>query len=192
MLVSIIGKSGSGKSSIAKTLAEYDERILHIDIDKISHYVLTLPEVKEKIATGISYDCVMDEEVQRKILGRIVFASPEKMKKLTDITWKSMEQIIDEVIKNNPDKIILLDYLRLPKTKDFEQSDIKIWVEAPLEERVKRAIKRDNITEDYFLKRDSAGIDYNEDEYDFVIHNVNPEQTNKEVKKIYEKSILRR
>lgn len=192
MLISIIGKSGSGKSTIARTLAEYDERILHIDVDKISHYVLTLPEVKEKIQTEISYDCVMNGEVQRKILGKIVFARPEEMQKLTDITWESMEKIIDKTIENNPDKIVLLDWLLIPKTKYFDQSNLKIWVDAPLEERVKRAIKRDNITEDYFLKRDSAGIDYIPDKYDYVIHNTNQEQTNKEVKRVYEKSILRR
>ena len=192
MLISIVGKSGSGKSTIAKELAKYDNRVLHVDIDQISHYVLTLPEVKEKIQKGISYDCVMDGEVQRKVLGRIVFANPEQMKELTNITWESMEKIIDQIITDNKDKLILLDWLLLPKTKYFEQSNLRIWVEAPIEERVKRTIKRDNITEEYFLKRDGAGIDYAPNKYDYVINNISQEKTNNEVKKIYEKSILRR
>lgn len=196
MLISIVGKSGSGKSTVAKTLATYDERIFHIDVDKISHYVLTLPEVQERIRTDISYDCVLDNEVQRKTLGKIVFASPEEMQKLTDITWKEMERVIDEQIASHQDKIILLDYILLPKTKYFAQSDLRIWVDAPYEVRLDRVVKRsvatESITPEYFLQRDLSGIDYEEGQYDIVIKNINEQETKKEVKKIYEKSIISR
>lgn len=196
MLITLVGKSGSGKTTIAKKLESLDERILHVDIDQISHQVLEFPEVQERIKKEISYDCVIDEEVQRKVLGRIVFASPEHMQVLTDITWSKMENIIDQIIASNPDRIIILDYALLPKTKYFDQSDLRIWVESPIEERLERAIKRavhsEPITRDYFLKRDAAGIDYEEGKYDIVIHNTNKNDINKEVKKVYEKSIVSR
>ena len=196
MLISIVGKSGSGKTTVAKTLSSYNDQIFHIDVDKISHYVLTLPKVKEKIRTNISYDCVIDNEVQRKILGRIVFASPEEMQKLTDITWAEMEKIIDEQIAANPNKIIVLDYLLLPKTKYFAQSDLRIWVDAPYEVRLERAIKRsattEPITPEYFLQRDRSGIDYEEGKYDIIIKNINEQETKREVQKVYEKSLISR
>lgn len=194
MLISIVGKSGSGKSTIAKTLKEFDERVLHVDIDDISHQVLEFPDVQEKLKTGFCPSVVMDHEVQRQVLGRIVFASPEQMDVLTNITWSHMERIIDQIIEANSDKIILLDWLLIPKTKYFEQSDLKIWVDAPyvdrLERVVKRSIKEQSITPDYFAKRDNAGIDYEEGKYDIVINNINKEKTQNEVKNIYEKSIL--
>lgn len=196
MIISIVGRSGSGKSTISKTLESYDERIFHIDVDKISHYVLTLPEVKEKLSTTFSSNVVMDNEVQRKVLGKIVFASPEAMKQLTDITWASMESVIDKLIEENKEKIILLDWNLLPNTKYFEQSDLRIWVEAPFEDRldrvIKRAIKEGGITKEYFAKRDDSGSIYEEGKYDIVIKNINKEKTNEEVRKVYEKSILRR
>lgn len=195
MIISIVGKSGSGKSTIARTLQELDERMLHVDIDQISHQVLTFKEVQDALQNTFGTDVVMDGEVQRKVLGKIVFTTPEQMQKLTNITWHHMERIIDSIIENNPNRIILLDYLLLPKTKFFEQSALKIWVDAPYEERVERVIKRSiqerNVTRDYFKKRDRAGIDYEEGKYDIVINNVNKEKTQEEVKKVYEKSILR-
>lgn len=196
MIISIVGKSGSGKSTISRTLESLDDRMLHVDIDQISHQVLTFPEVQEKLQTSFCPDVVMDHGVQRKVLGRIVFSSPEQMQILTDITWSHMESIIDQIIENNPDKVILLDWLLLPKTKFFDQSDLKIWVDAPFVDRldrvVKRAINEQPVTPEYFKKRDDAGIDYEEGKYDIVINNVNKEKTQNEVKKIYEKSILRR
>ena len=107
-----------------------------------------------------------------------------------------MERLIDQIISCNPDRIILLDYVLLPKTKYFDQSDLKIWVEAPYEERldrvIKRAVQERNISRNYFQKRDKSGIDYEEGKYDIVINNNDKEKTQNEVKKIYEKSILRR
>lgn len=196
MLISIVGKSGSGKSTISKTLESLDERILHIDVDQISHQVLTFPKVQEQLQQSFCTDVVIDHEVQRKVLGRIVFSSPEQMQKLTNITWHHMEQIIDQMIENNQDKIILLDWLLLPKTKYFAKSDLKIWIETPYEERLDRVIRRDTagqqVKPEYFIKRDQAGIDYENGKYDILINNKNKEQAENEVKKIYEKSILRR
>jgi uridine kinase len=107
-----------------------------------------------------------------------------------------MEHIIDQIIENNPNKIIILDYVLLPKTKYFVASDLRIWVDAPYETRlervIKRAIQERNITPDYFKKRDASGIDYEEGKYDIVINNVNKEKTQEEVKLVYEKSIIRR
>lgn len=196
MLISIVGKSGSGKSTIARTLKSLDEKMLHVDIDQIAHQVLTFREVQEQLQQSFGKKVVMNHEVQRKLLGNIVFSSPEQMAKLTSITWHNMEKLIDQIIENNAEKIILLDYLLLPKTKYFDQSDLKIWVDAPYETRLERVIKREvqerNITPDYFKKREHAGVDYEEGKYDFIINNINREKTQEEVKKIYEKSILRR
>ena len=196
MLISIVGKSGSGKSTIARTLESLDERMLHVDIDQISHQVLTYPEVQEALQNTFGTEAVIDGEVQRKVLGKIVFTTPEQMQKLTDITWHHMESVIDQIIEDNPNRIILLDYVLLPKTKYFDQSDLRIWVEAPYEDRLDRVIKRSiqerNVTRNYFQKRDKSGVDYEEGKYDIVINNIDKEKTQNEVKKVYEKSILRR
>ena len=194
MIISIVGKSGSGKSTIAKTLESLDERMLHVDIDKIAHKVLTYKEVQEALQDTFGTDVVIDGEVQRKVLGHIVFTTPEQMQRLTDITWHHMEKIIDSIIENNKDKIILLDYILLPKTRYFAQSNLKIWVEAPCEVRlervINRAIQERNVPKDYFRKRDASGINYEEGLYDIIINNVNKDKTQEEVKKVYEKSIL--
>ena len=104
------------------------------------------------------------------------------MSKLADITWKYMEREIDVFLENNKDKRIILDYLLLPLTKYFEMSDIKILLDTPLEERLKRTIKRDNITKEEFLLREKASIQYDESKFDYVLKN--DEEIKRLVKKL--------
>ena len=114
------------------------------------------------------------------------------MKKLEDITWKYMEQEIDSIINNNKDKIILLDWLLLPRTKFFYQSDIRILVTAPLETRLQRAMTRDDITREKFLEREAAAPQIDETQFEYIINNVNLIETQERVKSLYDKSIIHR
>ena len=172
MIISICGKSGSGKSTLAKRIIEERKNVIHIDIDKIAHQVLTIPIVKQQLQEQFK-DVLTDNEVDRKKLGPIVFSSTKNMDILTRITWPHMEQEIDRIISENKDKIIILDYLLLPKTKYFEQSDLKILLDIPKDIRKQRILKRDNITEDKFDLRDSSSIEYDKDEFDFIISSDN-------------------
>ena len=172
MIISICGKSGSGKSTLAKRIIEERKNVIHIDIDKIAHQVLTIPIVKQQLQEQFK-DVLTDNEVDRKKLGPIVFSSTKNMDILTQITWPHMEQEIDRIISENKEKIIILDYLLLPKTKYFEQSDLKILLDIPKDIRKQRILKRDNITEDKFDLRDSSSIEYDKDEFDFIISSDN-------------------
>lgn len=190
MLISIVGKSGSGKSTITNKLVEMNSKIKYLDIDKIGHYVNDLPKIQEKLITTFGKNIIEKGQVNRKILGSIVFNNKEAMQKLITITWPIMEQIIDTYIKENQDKIIILDWLLLPKTKYLKQSDLKILVTAPLEIRMERVIKRDNISKEKFLERERATIEFNEKDFDQVIKNT--ENIERMVRKIYEKNIISR
>ena len=195
MLISLVGKSGSGKTTIANKFKSLDIRIIHIDVDKISHQVLEYPEVIKRIESEISKEAIKDHKVDRKALGKVVFDSTKMMDILTDITWPYIEKIIDEIVCSNNDKIIILDWLLLPKTKFFKNSDLRIWVEANQMERLERVLvrsKSEHITKDYFLKRDKSGIEFEQGKYDIIITNSKNADIDKEVKDIYDKSIISR
>jgi len=170
MLIGVCGKSASGKSTLAKLLLKAKDAI-HIDIDKIGHDVLKIDNVKKELIKRFGEGILINDEINRKELGNIVFNSSQAMDKLTETTWKYMQKEIDYIIKNNFNKLIVLDWLLLPKTKYFKVCDKRILLDIPLEVRIKRAMKRDNITKEQFLLRDNAGINYNEKDFDYVIKN---------------------
>lgn len=192
MLICLSGKSGSGKSYVSSLFSSYSNNFLSIDIDTISHIVINYKEVADKLVQAFGKIIWKNEEIDRKALGKIVFNSKEKMQQLEDITWPVMEVEIDKIIKSNPNKIILLDWQLLPKTKYFKECDIKILVTAPLQIRMKRAMERDSITEEKFLERENAFLLVNESDFDYVILNLDKEKTKEEVYQIYEKSIIHR
>lgn len=192
MIISIVGLSGSGKSFITKTLLNYNQRFISLDIDKIGHQALENTKIKEKLIKSFGSTILKNNKVDRKVLGNIVFNSEEKMNLLTKITWTYMEKVIDHFINTNKDNIIILDWLLLPKTKYFKQSSLRILVKASVTTRMKRVMARDSISEDAFLLRDNAAPYLDENNFEYIITNEQLENTKKEVKLIYDKSIVHR
>ena len=78
-----------------------------------------------------------------------------------------MQIEIDKILNLNKDKIIILDWLLL-NTKYFNMCDVKILLDVSYDVRKKRAMKRDNITEEDFDLREQATIDFDETLFDYV------------------------
>lgn len=181
MIICICGKSGSGKSTIAKIIQQERPNSIHIDIDKIGHKSHSDETVKQKLINTFGDSILTNENIDRKKLGKIVFSNKEEMKNLEDITWNYMEQQIDKIINNNKDKIIILDWLLLPRTKYFNNSDLRILVDIPYEIRKQRVLLRDNITEDKFDLRESSSIEYDESKFEYVVKDNNINEIKKKV-----------
>lgn len=166
MLIGVTGKSGAGKSTFAKNYVISHPNFKIINVDEISHKVLHYPHIVKMIEDtfGVNVD-----ETPRSILGDIIFNDRHEMKKLSDIIWAEMKCEIDKEIISNND--IIIEWILLPHTHYFKLCDYKILVKAKLEDRIKRVIERDNISIDYFNKRESNSIEYNEDDFDEIILN---------------------
>lgn len=183
MIIGICGKSGCGKSTLANHfICHYGNNCIHVDIDKIGHDVYKYKEVFDEIISCFGKDVVVDGVINRKNLGDIVFNCKEKMDVLTDITWNFMEKEIDNIIVENKDKIIILDWALLPKTKFFDICDKKIFLDIPYEVRKERAMLRDNISGDRFDLREKNSLDYDEKLFDYVIKNYNKDEFKRMVK----------
>ncbi len=176
MIIGITGKSGSGKSYLSDILAKKLD-IIHIDIDKISHEVLTFDESKKFLLNEFGSDIFENGVVNRKALGKIVFSSPEKLEKLNRFCQIEMEKKIDEIIASAT-KPLILDYALLFGLAQFDLCDVKILLKADFDVRYSRVKTRENITREYFLSRDNSlsDLDYDESKFDFVFNHISPEE----------------
>lgn len=172
MIIGLCGKTGSGKSTLAKDIkALCKKEVVIVDIDKVGHDVLEISDVKNNLVNTFGKDILENGKVNRKVLSKIVFDSKEEMDKLAEITWDSMEKIIDRILEENKDKIAILDYILLPKTKFFLQCDIKVLLDVDVDVRKERVIIRDKITSDAFYLREKASLEYKKEDFDYVVVN---------------------
>ena len=78
----------------------------------------------------------------------------------------------------------------LPHSKYWKMCDSKILVTSDDIDRKNRVIERDNISEEYFNKRDSASIDYSTVQFDYIFENDYQEQTmNRMLNRLSEQNI---
>lgn len=170
-VIGITGKSGSGKTTFAKKLAKSLNGV-YVDIDKISRMPLKKPEIIhilcEKFGNGI-----LDKNgnIDRKKLGEIVFSKEQWLSELMRITQSDAEQEVDSILARKNNSIVVLDWIKLPISKYWEKCDTKILVKADRIKRRNKVLERDNISEEYFEKRDLAAIDYEESEFNYIFEN---------------------
>lgn len=86
MIICIVGKSSSGKSTITNMLYSIDNSFVIIDGDKVSHDVLKINDVKNKIK--IEFGNVFDNNfnIDRQKLRSIVFNNQEKLKFINELS----------------------------------------------------------------------------------------------------------
>lgn len=106
-IIGLTGRAGSGKSEAEKVIAAHFSCWV-LDLDKIGHTVLKDPFVKERLNTVFGPDIFKDGDVDRKILGPIVFADTEKLKSLNLIVHPFIKMNVQAFIQEHPQDDILI------------------------------------------------------------------------------------
>ena len=151
MVIGITGSIASGKSIVTNYLISKGYNV--IDCDEISHNVLELNEVKEKV-NDTFLNVLVNNKIDRKKLGLIVFNNLEQKKKLENIT---MPYIVCEIKKEIENKeLVFLDAPTLLENKLNYLVDKLIVIKTSKDNQIKRLMLRDNITYDYAIKKINA------------------------------------
>ena len=166
MIIGITGKSGSGKSTYARQIAE-GSGFWVIDVDKIAHKIMELTDIKWLLKDVFGDAAVKDGVVNRKYLGDLIFTNRHKYKDVCDVVWDLMKSEIDHILSVHEN--VILEWILLPHTHYWNMCDRKILMIVDEDARKKRVMARDNISSEYLDKRDSAGINYDDIEFDQVV-----------------------
>lgn len=100
-IIGLTGGLASGKSSIRKRLEKLGA--VTIDCDLLGHktYIKDTNAYKKLIET-FGAENILDDNmnINRRSLGSIVFGKPDELKKLTDIVWPEIRNLIKIEIEN--------------------------------------------------------------------------------------------
>ena len=186
-LIGITGITGSGRSTIGKLLSD-KLNCKYIDIDKIGHEATSDSSISEKILKEFGYDILdKNKNIDRRKLGNIVFSNKDKMEILTNLTWNYMQDKLDNILSENEDYYIL-DWALLPTVKYWNTCDFKILITSNDIKRKNKTLKRDNISEEYFEKREHNTLNYFKFKFDYIFNNdYSEESLNLIISELYKK-----
>lgn len=155
----IIGLSGgvaSGKNLTAKAFAKNGAVIF--DADKEVHEILKSDEEAISLIKRHFPDSLINGEISRQILGKIVFGDLQKLKILEEIIHKKVRkkyQEFSENAKKNNEEIIILN-IPLLLEKEGYKCDYTIAIIADKEIRKQRFIKREMLSKKNESEKDLA------------------------------------
>ncbi|WP_317366496.1 dephospho-CoA kinase [uncultured Tyzzerella sp.] len=177
IVIGLTGGTGCGKSTVCSILKTYNTYI--IDADKIAHSIIKKGNnAYFELINYFGKDILNSEnEIDRKKLGKIVFSDKEKLFYLNNITHKYIIREIKDSINMAKDKqeynYIVIDAPLLIETNLHKIVD-EVWiVHCSLHTRLKRLVKRDNLSEEILIKRinSQTPFEQNKKYANFIIFN---------------------
>ena len=180
--IGLTGPTGAGKGWVCSSFKELGFKI--IDSDSVARSLTQKGSpVLAELQKAFGEDVVVDGELNRPLLAERAFSEKAQTEKLNAI----MHPAIIEQCKKQSEIPCVLDAPQLFEAKAEKECYKVICVVAPLEKRVERIMKRDNISKERALLRINAQFDENYyiDHSDFVIYN-NGEDVNEQINQILE------
>jgi dephospho-CoA kinase len=153
----LTGGLASGKSFVAKILEELGCHVVRAD--ELGHQVL-LPggEAYAGVLAEFGHDILAEDgTIDRRKLAALVFADPDKLKRLNNLVHPAVFRREDEFIENarraDPSGIIVVEAAILIETGSYRRFDRLILAVCTQEQQIERAMRRDGATREEVLAR---------------------------------------
>lgn len=191
--VGLTGGLASGKTFIGEVLASLGCEVIRAD--ELGHAVLAkdgeaFAGVVREFGSGILKE---DGSIDRKRLGAIVFADPEKLAKLNSLVhphvFDRQERLLADAEKRDPRVIAVVEAAIMIESGSHRRYDKLIVASCPPEVQIERAMARDAATREQVVARLGRQMPLEEKvKYaDYVIDtSTSKEETVKQVKAVYE------
>lgn len=153
MIIGITGGTGCGKTTLLKAIEAAGGLVL--DCDAIYHKLIKTDNELLAAIENRFPGTVENGELQRKKLGTMVFSDENALQALNRITHSAVKQAVLARLAAKP-KLAAIDAIALFEGGLAELCDVTVAVTASTEDRVKRLMARDGITEEYARSRIAA------------------------------------
>ncbi len=172
--IGITGNIGSGKSLVCKIFNHLGISTFHSDEETKNLYLL--PDIKKEIVERFGDEVYFkDGSLNKKLLSYHLFQNQEALQFIENLLYPKLNQVFDEWCEKQTSKYVLFESAILFEKNFDRQFDKIIFVSAPEDVRVKRAMQRDRCDEENVRSR--MRLQWDEEtkkaKSDYIINNDN-------------------
>ncbi len=158
LIVGITGPTGAGKTSALRALEQLGGCVL--DCDAIYHDMLRSDDgLRRAITDAFGRVFAADGQLDRQKLGTLVFGDPQQLERLNTIIYAHLPRELERRMAASPAPIIGIDAINLVESGLSKLCDRTLAVLAPVEDRIRRIMARDGISDEYARLRVAAQKD---------------------------------
>ena len=189
MNIGITGSIACGKSTVSDYLKEKGYTI--IDADKLGHVALTSEDVKRRLSETFGANILVNNEISREVLGKLVFGNDNNLKKLNNIIHPKIKELILKLQEEHENEdLVFLDIALLYEANfvDLVEKVAVVYVDEDVQ--LERLMTRNFLSKEEALKRIESQMSPQEQASlgDFVINNsYRKEDTFQQIDEILEK-----
>ena len=191
IIVGLTGGIGAGKSTVANFFKELGIPVYTADVEakRLMH---SSKKIKRQLIAEFGERAYRENKLNRPFLASIVFSDKKKLAAINAIVHPSVSNSFKRWIQKQKSAYVIQENAILFENNTAHRFDYIITVTAPLDERIRRVVKRDATTRAAVLARIENQIADEEKikNSDFVIHAIDKSTTKKEVLKIHQKLLI--
>ncbi|WP_053971901.1 dephospho-CoA kinase [Mangrovimonas sp. ST2L15] len=186
MIVGLTGGIGSGKTTVAKMFQEFNIPIYIAD-DEAKKLMVTSKFIKRKLIALFGDNVYVQGQLNKPLISQAIFNDKEKLKQMNAIVHPRVGQHFDRWVKKQNTPYVLKESAILFESGGADQCDLIVTVTAPKEIRIERVLERDDSSKEKVesIMANQLGEKEKIAKSNFVIHNLNLEETQKQVREIH-------
>lgn len=171
----VTGGIGSGKSVVCEVLRLHDIPVYDADLEAKSLND-TSPVIREKLIEAFGAELYKNDKLDRKKLAQLIFNDEKNLRQVNSIIHPELAKHFEKWTDGRMEhSIVAIDAAVLFEAGFQQFVDKTITVFSPIETRIERVVKRDNLTREHILSRINSQMSDEEKIKlsDFVIINDN-------------------
>ena len=169
----VTGGIGSGKSVVCDVLRLHDIPVYDADLEA-KNLNDTSPVIRKKLTESFGQDLYRNNRLDREKLAHLIFNNEENLRTANSIIHPELaKHFMQWAEQREQHPVVALDAAVLFEAGFQSVLDKTIIVLAPLEMRIERAVKRDNLTKEQITARANSQMSDKEKEElaDFINQN---------------------
>lgn len=186
MIITIAGKAASGKTTLAKQIAEQIPNAKIISLDDVNDLLMREdPEVKEFAIKLFGEDIIEDDIIIKEQVAYRIYKDENIYTAWVSFMKTKCENLTIKFMELEPDLNYIIEHIIVNETKFAQMSNYKILVIANEQDRIFRVINRDDLTIEQLQYRERFLKVYNLNEFNLVYDGKDPNFVIEQVKNLF-------